>query len=158
MIVLALILLLIAAAAVVFIVALGLHQQVAFSFFAGDFVTNPLTIFIAGAATLLLFVLALGLINGGTKRSVARRREVKRLRKVEETSVPADEAGARTARHGRDHDLDRGEDDRGVSHDVGNRDREVDLRHGEGSDETLARPARTNGTNDTNGTDETRRI
>ena len=114
MIVLALIALLVAAAAVVFMVVRGINQDVPFSFFAGDFTTNPLTIFIAGAVTLFLVLFALSLIRRGTRRRVAQRREIKRLRKVEETSVPAEDVRASTpARHGRDHDLDRGDVDRG---------------------------------------------
>lgn len=112
MIVLALIALLVAAAAVVFMIFRGIHQDVPFSFFAGDFTTNPLAIFVAGAVTLFLVLFALSLIRRGTRRKVAQRREIKRLRKVEETSVPAHDERS-TARHGRDHDLDRGDVDRG---------------------------------------------
>ena len=112
MIVLALIALLVAAAAVVFMIFRGIHQDVSFSFFAGNFTTNPLAIFVAGAVTLLLVLFALSLIRRGTRRRVAQRREIKRLRKVEETSVPAQE-GRTSAQHGRDHDLDRGDRDRG---------------------------------------------
>ena len=158
MIVLALIALLVAAAAVVFMIVRGTHQDVPFSFFAGNFTTNPLTIFIAGAVTLFLVLFALSLIRRGTRRKVAQRREIKRLRKVEETSVPAQDVRT-SARHGRDHDLDRGDGDRGDG-DRGDGDRgdvnrsdvnrsdvdrgdEVDLsggddtRHGRGSDANL---------------------
>lgn len=143
MIVLALIALLVAAAAVVFMIVRGTHQDVPFSFFAGNFTTNPLTIFIAGAVTLFLVLFALSLIRRGTRRKVAQRREIKRLRKVEETSVPAQDVRT-SARHGRDHDLDRGDGDRsdGDRSDVDRSD-EVDLsrgddtRHGRGSDANL---------------------
>ncbi len=123
MIVLALIALLVAAAAVVFMIVRGIQQDVSFSFFAGDFTTNPLSIFIAGAVTLFLVLFALSLIRRGTRRKVAQRREIKRLRKVEETSVPANEERT-TARHGRDHDLDRGDDNRG---DANRGDDKIDL-------------------------------
>ena len=143
MIVLALIALLVAAAAVVFMIVRGTHQDVPFSFFAGNFTTNPLTIFIAGAVTLFLVLFALSLIRRGTRRKVAQRREIKRLRKVEETSVPAQDVRT-SARHGRDHDLDRSDVDRsdGDRSDVDRSD-EVDLsrgddtRHGRGSDANL---------------------
>ena len=138
MIVLALIALLVAAAAVVFMIVRGIHQNVSFSFFAGNFTTNPLTIFIAGAVTLLLVLFALSLIRRGTRRKVAQRREIKRLRKVEETSVPAQDVRT-SARQGRDPDLDRGDVDRG---DVDRGDkvdlsRGDDIRHGRGSDANL---------------------
>ena len=153
MIVLALIALLVAAAAVVFMIVRGTHQDVPFSFFAGNFTTNPLTIFIAGAVTLFLVLFALSLIRRGTRRKVAQRREIKRLRKVEETSVPAQD-GHTSARHGRDHDLDRGDGDRSdvnrsdvnrsdVDRSDVDRGDEVDLsrgddtRHGRGSDANL---------------------
>ena len=143
MIVLALIALLVAAAAVVFMIVRGIHQNVPFSFFAGNFTTNPLTIFIAGAVTLFLVLFALGLIRRGTRRKVAQRREIKRLRKVEETSMPAQDVRT-SARHGHDPDLDRGDVDRGDVNrsDVGRGD-EVDLgrgddtRRGRGSDANL---------------------
>lgn len=143
MIVLALIALLVAAAAVVFMIVRGTHQDVPFSFFAGNFTTNPLTIFIAGAVTLFLVLFALSLIRRGTRRKVAQRREIKRLRKVEETSVPAQDVRT-SARHGRDHDLDRGDGDRSdIDRSDVNRSDEVDLsrgddtRHGRGSDANL---------------------
>ncbi|MBC7638304.1 MAG: hypothetical protein H7231_00825 [Rhodoferax sp.] len=148
MIVLALIALLVAAAAVVFMIVRGTHQDVPFSFFAGNFTTNPLTIFIAGAVTLFLVLFALSLIRRGTRRKVAQRREIKRLRKVEETSVPAQDVRT-SARHGRDHDLDRGDGDSSdvnrsdVNRSDVDRSDEVDLsrgddtRHGRGSDANL---------------------
>ncbi|MEO7744984.1 MAG: hypothetical protein ABIV05_02005 [Actinomycetota bacterium] len=159
MIVLALLALLVAAAAVVFMIFRGIHQDVSFSFFAGDFTTNPLTIFIAGAVTLFLVLFGLSLIRRGTRRKVAQRREIKRLRKVEETAVPVQE-GRTTARHGRDHDLDRGGVDRGdvdrsdIDRGDVNRGDEIDLnrrdesRRGGGGDgnlddqETLVREPR----------------
>ena len=143
MIVLALIALLVAAAAVVFMIVRGIHQDVRFSFFAGSFTTNPLTIFIAGAVTLFLVLFALSLIRRGTRRKVAQRREIKRLRKVEETSVPAQDVRT-SSRHGRDDGLDRGDGNRGDSDRAdGDRGDEVDLsrgddtRHGRGSDANL---------------------
>ncbi len=87
MIALALICLLLAAAGVALILLVGTGQDVAFSFFAGDFVTRPVWIFVGGAVTLLLAETALRLFRSGTKRKVAQRREIKRLRKVEETST-----------------------------------------------------------------------
>lgn len=153
MIVLALILLLLAAAAVVVVIAVGRTTNVDFSFFAGDFTTSPLWIFIGGAVTLLLALAGLALIRRGTQRKVAQRREIKRLRKVEETSVAPTHDNAHAAgtlggaHHGRDHDLDRGDVDRGdvdrgdVVH-RGDLDRS-DLEHRGGStDETLIREPR----------------
>ena len=89
MIVLALLCLLLAAAAVVFMVAVGTTQVVSFSFFAGDFVTNPIWIFAAGAVAMLLTLAALSFLRRGTARKSAQRHEIKRLRKIEETAAPA---------------------------------------------------------------------
>ena len=89
MIALALLCLLLAAAAVAFMVAVGTTQVVSFSFFAGDFVTNPVWIFVAGAVAMLLTLAAIAFLRRGTARKSAQRREIKRLRKVEETSGPA---------------------------------------------------------------------
>ena len=89
MIALALLCLLLAAAAVVFMVAVGTSQVVSFSCFAGDFVTNPIWIFVAGAVTMLLTLAALLFLRRGTARKSAQRHEIKRLRKIEETAVPA---------------------------------------------------------------------
>ena len=89
MIALALLCLLLAAAAVVFMLAATSLVPVSFSFFAGAFVTRPIWIFVAGAATMLLTLAGLSFFRRGTSRKVAQRREIKRLRKVEETSTPA---------------------------------------------------------------------
>ena len=97
MIALALLCLLLAAAAVVFMVAVGTTQLVSFSFFAGDFVTNPIWIFVAGAVAMLLTLAALAFLRRGTARKSAQRHEIKRLRKIEETAVPANAAPAAAA-------------------------------------------------------------
>ena len=97
MIVLALLCLLLAAAAVVFMVAVGTTQVVSFSFFAGDFVTNPIWIFAAGAVAMLLTLAALSFLRRGTARKSAQRHEIKRLRKIEETAAPAAAAPAPAA-------------------------------------------------------------
>ena len=112
MIALALLCLLLAAAAVVFMVAVGTTQVVSFSFFAGDFVTNPIWIFVAGAVTMLLTLAAMAFFRRGTARKAAQRREIKRLRKVEESAAPA----AGDPRH----EMGRG-DDRSVRDDTGRR-------------------------------------
>lgn len=115
MIALALLCLLLAAAAVVFMLAATSLELVSFSFFAGDFVTRPIWIFVAGAATMLLTLAGLSFFRRGTSRKVAQRREIKRLRKVEETSTPAattetrsdttrDDTPRHEAAHGHPHD------------------------------------------------------
>lgn len=147
MIALALIALLLAAAAVVFIVTVGTGQDVAFTFFAGNFVTKPVWIFIGGAVTLLLAMAALALFRRGTRRKVAQRREIKRLRKVEETStVPVTDAGTtrsgRESRRERDHKTHATHDTHlareGHDHST---DRQVQPM-GNGSDEPLVRETR----------------
>ena len=83
MIALALILLLLAAALVVGIVVTGTSQQVLFDSSVGTFTTQPVWIFAAGVVATLLALLGLAALGGGTRRRVARRREMKRLRRVE---------------------------------------------------------------------------
>ena len=95
MIALALLCLLLAAAAVVFMLTAASLELVSFSFFAGDFVTRPIWIFVAGAATMLLTLAGLSFFRRGTSRKVAQRREIKRLRKVEETATPPAAAESR---------------------------------------------------------------
>ena len=146
MIALALICLLVAAAAVVFIVVLGFDQNVAFSFFAGDFVTRPVWVFLGGAVTLLLAEAALALFRRGTRRKVAQRREIKRLRKVE-TSVADETQTGRSTEHGHASGTTGSESDRGSGPDRGSdRDRGADRSDGgasaAGADETLIREPR----------------
>lgn len=98
MIVLALLLLVAAAVLVVFIVVTGRTQTVDLTWEALNLSWAPsaLVVFLLGALTLLLVVLALGLLRGGTKRKVEQRRELKRLRGVEKENATA----AGNDRHG----------------------------------------------------------
>ncbi len=86
MIVLALLLLLAAAALVVFIVVTGSTGEVPLQWTDLNltFSPSPLVLFLLGALTLLLVVLALGLLRAGSRRSVEKRRELKRLRRIED--------------------------------------------------------------------------
>jgi hypothetical protein len=83
MIALAVILLLLAAALVVGIVVTGTSQEVLFDSSIGTFTTQPVWIFAAGAVAALLALLGFAALGRGTRRRVARRREMKRLRRVE---------------------------------------------------------------------------
>lgn len=98
MIAIAVICLIVAAAVVFAVIDGGSSQQVVFTIFAGNIVTNALWVFVAGALTGLLVVLGLSFFDRGTRRKVAQRREIKRLRKVEEqqTSQPVTAAGPTT--------------------------------------------------------------
>lgn len=106
MIALAVILLLLAAALVVGIVVTGTSQEVLFDSSVGTFSTQPVWIFVAGVVAALLALLGLAALGKGTRRRVARRREMKRLRRVEneqaaqrrsdETVEPADRRSAGT--------------------------------------------------------------
>lgn len=80
MIVLAVLCLLVAAALIAFMLLVNPDQPLSYSFFAGNFDTRPIWVFVAGAVTLLLIVLALDFFRRGTKRKVARRRELRQLR------------------------------------------------------------------------------
>ena len=139
MIALALLCLLLAAAAVVFMVAVGTTQLVSFSFFAGDFVTNPIWIFVAGAVAMLLTLVALSFLRRGTARKSAQRHEIKRLRKIEETAAPATAAPA-VADTRRDTTDSAHRHAQGDTHEGHARD-DVDLRK-PGADETLIREPR----------------
>ncbi len=84
MLALGIICLLLAAALVVGVLLTGTSQEVVFNSAVGDVTTNPLWVFVAGAVAMLLVLLGLSFFGRGTRRRVARRKEMKRLRKVEE--------------------------------------------------------------------------
>lgn len=98
MIVLALLLLIAAAALVVFVIVTGSTQPVALEWDALNLAWDPsvLVVFLLGAVTLLLVVVAFGLLRGGTRRKVEQRRELRRLRRVERENAAV--AGASTSR------------------------------------------------------------
>lgn len=84
MIALAIIFLLLAAALVVGIAVTGTSQQVVLDSTVGTFTTQPVWIFVAGVVAALLALLGLSFLGRGTRRRVERRREMRRLRRVEE--------------------------------------------------------------------------
>ncbi|MFZ5870472.1 MAG: hypothetical protein ACOYXW_08110, partial [Actinomycetota bacterium] len=83
MILLAVLLLVLVAAIVLFVVVAG-TAPVLLEWEELNLAWEPsaLVVFLLGAVTLLLAVLALGMIRAGTRRRVERRRELKRLRAV----------------------------------------------------------------------------
>jgi membrane protein implicated in regulation of membrane protease activity len=83
---LAILCLVVAAALVALMATVGFTSTITFATFAGDVHTRPFWVFLLGAATLLLVLIALSLLHRGTRRKVRRRREMKRLRKLEEES------------------------------------------------------------------------
>ena len=97
MIALAVILLVLAAALVVGVAATGTSQQVVFDSTVGSFTTQPIWIFVAGVVAARLALLGISLLGKGTRRRVSRRREMKRLRKVEQEQAARREAEATTA-------------------------------------------------------------
>lgn len=104
MIVLAVLLLVLALALVVYVVVSGANQTVSLEWEELNLAwePTPLVVFLLGAVTLLLVVLALWMIRAGTKRGVAKRRELKRLR----------EADRQRAAEARQHDQGADEDRR----------------------------------------------
>lgn len=86
MVVLALLLLVVVAAVVVFVLVTGTTGTVELTWeqLNLSFAPSPLVLFLLGAATLLLAVLALGMLRSGSRRGMAKRRELKRLRKIEQ--------------------------------------------------------------------------
>jgi uncharacterized integral membrane protein len=92
MIALALVCLLLAAALVIFVLLAAGTGTVAFTFFAGTVQVRPIWLFAAGALAMFLVLTGLDFFRRGTRRKVAQRREIKRLRQVEQTSTtPADD-------------------------------------------------------------------
>src|SRR3954447_12092351 len=87
MLALGIILLLVAAAVGVGVATTGTSQNVVFNSAVGDVTTRPVWIFCAGALAMLLVLLGLWLLRRGTRRRVERRREMNRLRKVEQEHV-----------------------------------------------------------------------
>lgn len=101
MIVLAVLLLLAVALVTVFLLVAGVDATVPLEWDALNlsWSASPLVLFLLGAVTLLAAMVALGLLRSGTRRKVGKRREIKRLRKVEKeqatttgTSIPDDGA------------------------------------------------------------------
>lgn len=86
MVVLALLLLVVVAAVVVFVLVTGTTGTVELTWeqLNLSFAPSPLVLFLLGAATLLLAVVALGMLRSGSRRGLAKRRELKRLRKIEQ--------------------------------------------------------------------------
>jgi hypothetical protein len=91
---LAILCLVVAAALVALMAAVGFTTSVTFATFAGDVRTHPFWIFLLGAATLLIVMIGLSLLHRGTRRKVQRRREIKRLRKLEQESPPRGASGS----------------------------------------------------------------
>ena len=89
MIILAVLLLAAVAAVVVFVVVAGYDvSPVSMSWGALELDASPVWIFLLGVVTLLAAELALALLRGGSRRKLAKRRELKRLRDVEAHSGP----------------------------------------------------------------------
>jgi hypothetical protein len=86
---LAIVCLLVAAAIVALMLIVGFTGTLTFATFAGDVVTRPFWVFLLGAATMLVALLGLSLLRRGTRRKVERRREIKRLRRVEQEAQPS---------------------------------------------------------------------
>lgn len=86
MIALALLCLLVAAALVAFVLLASASGTVAFTFFAGTVQMRPIWVFVAGAVAMFLVLTGLDFCRRGTRRKVAQRREIKRLRQVEQTT------------------------------------------------------------------------
>jgi hypothetical protein len=95
---LGIILLLVAALLVVLMLTVGFGATVTFGTFAGNVVTRPFWIFLLGAATMLIALMGLSLMQRGTRRKVQRRREIKRLRRVEQEAQTAPPASRHDTR------------------------------------------------------------
>lgn len=96
MLALGIILLLLAAALVVGVLLTGTSQDILFTSTIGDVNTTPVWVFVAGAVAMLLVLLGLSFLGRGTRRRVSRRKEMKRLRKVEKEQAAA-AAGSQSA-------------------------------------------------------------
>jgi hypothetical protein len=91
---LAILCLVVAAAIVALMATVGFTSIITFATFAGDVHTRPFWVFLLGAATLLIALFGLSLLHRGTRRKVQRRREIKRLRKLEQESPRAASTGS----------------------------------------------------------------
>ncbi len=109
MIVIAVLLLIVVVAVVVFVVVTGSSGTVTMEWEQLNFyfAPSPLVLFLLGAVTLLVAVVAIAMLRSGSRRSLAKRKELKRLRKLEGENggpVPAgataDHAPARQHPHG----------------------------------------------------------
>lgn len=101
MIVLAVLCLALVAAMVIFMVFGGFDSSVTVDWDLVNLAwqTNALAVFLAGALTLLVAEFALVLLGRGTRRKVEQRRELKRLRKVEQESTAGSRPGQPTTGH-----------------------------------------------------------
>jgi ABC-type nickel/cobalt efflux system permease component RcnA len=95
---LAIVCLILAAAVTALMAVVGLTGSVTFASFAGDVVTQAFWVFLLGAATMLVALLGLSMLRRGTRRKVERRREIKRLRKVEQETHPSTTAPTTSSR------------------------------------------------------------
>lgn len=97
MLALGIIFVLLAAALVVGVLLTGTSQQILFTSTIGDLNTQPVWVFVAGALAMLLALLGLSFLGRGTRRRVARRKEMRRLRKVEKEQAAAPAATTQPA-------------------------------------------------------------
>ena len=138
MIALAIVCLLLAAAVTVLMVVVGFTGSVTFAVFAGEVVTEAFWVFLLGAVTMLIALLGLSLLRRGTRRKVERRREIKRLRKVEQETQPSSAGTTTASRTGGSRGVQTPDDspDRTLVRDDGS---DVDLRSDPGSVRTSPR-------------------
>jgi hypothetical protein len=101
MIVLAILMLVVVAAVVVFMLVTGATTSVPLEWDALSLSWAPsaLVVFLLGALTLCLAELALAMLRGGTRRKIERRRELRRLRRVEKEQAAHDVADGTPGRH-----------------------------------------------------------
>ena len=138
MIALAIVCLLLAAAVTALMVVVGFTGSVTFAVFAGNVVTEAFWVFLLGAVTMLIALLGLSLLRRGTRRKVERRREIKRLRKVEQETQPSSAGQTTSSRTGGTRGAQAPDDgpDRTLIRDEGS---DVDLRSDPGSVRTSPR-------------------
>ena len=96
MLVLGIILVLLAVGALVAALVGGANQSATFDLGAVDIQTNTFTVFLAGAATVVLLVAGLALISAGIRRAGRRRQERKKLNRLTEELETRDRQSAAT--------------------------------------------------------------
>jgi hypothetical protein len=95
-VVLGIILLVVAAALVLLMGTAGTSQDIVLDLIGGQrLTTSAILVFLAGAVTLALAEVGLWLISRGTRRAVARRREVRQLRRAAAASPDREDVPAR---------------------------------------------------------------
>ena len=99
MLALGIILILLSAGALVVVLTSGANEQA--TLFSGNVELPTFVIFLAGAATLLIFIMGLELVRSGIRRANRNRKDSRRLKKLEREQHRGEGDGTADGRTGR---------------------------------------------------------